>query len=74
MPRLEDVVVSKCPANTTYEVGVLGAAGVVYCNRDSAVAEADQLAKGNHVDAWLTEDHVHFLRIKSYRANEPQSR
>jgi hypothetical protein len=34
---------------------------------DAAVATACELARRDHVDAWLTEDHTHYLKIASHR-------
>ena len=64
-----DVLVSNLTATVEYDVSIVGGAvdctGVHYA---PAVARATTLAAERQVDAWLTEDHIHFLKIACCRA------
>lgn len=67
-PRDGDVLVSKEPARVEREVRIWPETGGLVCpNHDSAVTRAHEMAKQRQVDAWLTEDHVHFMKIASHR-------
>ena len=59
-----DVLVSNPTATVEYDVSIVGgpmeSAGAHYT---TAVALAKTLAAERRVDAWLTEDHIHFLQI-----------
>ena len=63
-----DVLVSNLTATVEYDVSIVGgavdSAGVHYA---AAVARARTLAATRRVDAWLTEDHIHFLKITPCR-------
>ena len=70
-PKKGDVLVSNPTATVEYEVSIVPAPPDVFCpNHDAAIARALELAEHRHVDAWLTEDHTHFLKIGSYRELE----
>lgn len=63
-PQAGDVLVSNLTATVEYDVSIIGGpvvfTGVHYA---VAVAQAQQLAAARRIDAWLTEDHTHFLKI-----------
>jgi len=67
-PRSGDVLVSKVTARVEYEV-TDGTARLVsaHPNQASGMARAVELAKERKVDAWLTQDHIHFVKISSQR-------
>jgi hypothetical protein len=70
-PQNGDVLVSNPTATIAHDVSIVPAAPAIVCpNHDTAVAKACELAKERGVDAWLTEDHTHFLKIASYRTTE----
>lgn len=67
-PQNGDILVSKDVARVEHEVSIVPEATASVCpNHDSAVKQAQALAKERRVDAWLTEDHIHFMRIASHR-------
>jgi hypothetical protein len=67
-PKIGDVLVSRNTARVEHEVSIVPEpAGSVCPNHDSAVSRALDLAQERRVDAWLTEDHIHFVRIVSHR-------
>jgi hypothetical protein len=67
-PQEGDVLVSKPTATVEHEICVVPRPPQVTCaNHERALAQGCQLAKQLKVDAWLTEDHCHFLRIGTYR-------
>lgn len=67
-PRADDVLVSKVSATVVHEVKILPASSGTMCpTHDAAVAQARELGQTRCVDVWLTEDHIHFLKIASYR-------
>ena len=63
-PKPGDVLVSNPTATVEYDVSIVGgpvdSSGAHYT---AAVARARTLAAERRVDAWLTEDHIHFLQI-----------
>lgn len=67
-PRTDDVLVSKVSATVAHEVKILPASSGTMCpTHDAAVAQARELGRSRCVDVWLTEDHIHFLKIASFR-------
>jgi len=67
-PKTDDVLVSRREANVEHEVTIVPEpSGDVYPNHESAVARAREMATQRHVDAWLTEDHTHFVPITRSR-------
>lgn len=67
-PQDGDVLVSNPTATVEYEICILPRPPHITCaNHDRAVAEGRQLAEELKVDAWLTEDHCHFMRIGMHR-------
>jgi hypothetical protein len=67
-PRDGDVLVSKPTAIVEHEICVVPRPPhVTSANHERAVAEGRQLAARLKVDAWLTEDNCHFIRIATYR-------
>lgn len=63
-PQTGDVLVSNLTATVEYDVSIIGGpevfTGVHYT---TAVGRAQELASERRIDAWLTEDHTHFLKI-----------
>ena len=67
-PQDGDVLVSNPTATVEHEICVVPHPPHITCaNHDRAVAEGRQLAEQLKVDAWLTEDNYHFLRIATFR-------
>ena len=67
-PQNGDVLVSSPTATIAYDLTTVGETASVICaNHIVAVARAQELARLRHVDAWLTEDHTHFLKIAAFR-------
>jgi hypothetical protein len=67
-PRDGDVLVSNPTATLEHEISIVPARPHIFCATHAvAVAKARELAKEHHVDAWLTEDHTHYLLLESYR-------
>jgi hypothetical protein len=67
-PEDGDVLISQPTARVAYEIAVVpDPPHIVGVNRDRAVAEGVRFAEQLEVDAWLTEDHCHFVRIGTYR-------
>lgn len=67
-PREGDVLVSRMPARVEHEVSVIPERPTLVCpNHGTAIQRAQELARERRVDAWLTEDSVHVLKIASYR-------
>jgi len=65
-----DVLVSKDSARVEHEVSAVPETTASVCpNHDAAVRQAHELAKQRRVDAWLTEDHIHFVKIASHRTD-----
>jgi len=70
-PRTGDVLVSNRTATLEHDLSIVpGRPDLVCPNHDSAVALAQEMAKDRRVDAWLTEDHTHFMKIGTYRREE----
>ncbi len=69
LPCDGDVLVSHPMARIECEVAVLPRpAHAMYERQDAALANATVLAQALGVDAWLTHDRRHFLRVASFRA------
>jgi hypothetical protein len=67
-PQDGDVLVSNPTATVEHEICIVPRRPHITCaNHNEAVAEGRQLAEQLQVDAWLTEDNRHFLRIGTYR-------
>jgi hypothetical protein len=67
-PQDGDVLVSNPTATVEHEICIVPRPPHMTCaTHDRAVAEGRRLAQELNVDAWLTEDHSHFLRIGTYR-------
>lgn len=63
-PQDGDVLVSKLSARVEHYVHIVPAHPRLLCpNEASAIADGVQLARQRHVDAWITQDHRHFLKI-----------
>lgn len=68
-PRSGDVLISNRGATISHEVSVVGGSLFESCpNRARALARGHQIAGEREVDLWLTEDHIHFMLLASYRA------
>lgn len=69
VPGQGDVLVSNPTATIEHEISIVPEQPHIVCpTHDTAVAKACELAEALQVDAWLTEDHTHFMRIASCRA------
>lgn len=68
LPQDGGVLVSNPTATVEHEIAIVPRPPHVTCiNHDRAVAEGQRLAEELNVDAWLTEDSLHFMRIGSFR-------
>jgi hypothetical protein len=68
LPQNGDVVVSRPTATIEHRVSVVPERPHMTCaTQDQAIASGRELAERLQVDAWLTEDHCHFLRLASFR-------
>jgi hypothetical protein len=73
-PRRGDIVVSNRAATIEHEISVVpDPPQLAYGSQHAAVAKARDLAERLRVDAWLTEDRTHFMRIASYRLSPDTS-
>ena len=69
LPKNGDVVVSNRHGTMEPELAIVPARPHMICvTQGEAVAWARGMAREQHVDAWLTEDLTHFLRIASHRS------
>lgn len=67
-PENGDILVSNPTATIAYDLTTVGETARVACaNHAAAIAQAKELARLRRVDAWLTQDHTHFLRIAACR-------
>ena len=67
-PQNGDLLVANPTATVDYDVTAVGESVSLACaGCAAAVAQAVELARERHVDAWLTEDHTHFLKIAACR-------
>ncbi len=72
LPRPGDVLVSNPIATRECVVSIVPRPPhLTYPTHDAAVARGRELARELGVDAWLTEDHTHFMKIESRRTAEP---
>ena len=63
-----DVLISHPTAVREHEISIVPAAPhVISPTHDAAVTEARLEAETMGVDAWLTEDHTHVVKIASHR-------
>ena len=66
-----DVLVSHSTAVREHEISVIpDAAHATSPTHDAAVSDGRAEAEAMGVDAWLTEDHTHVVKIASNRAPE----
>jgi hypothetical protein len=71
-PRDGDVLVSNPSATVEHEICIVPNPPHIACaTHDLAVERGRALANELGVDAWLTEDRCHFLRLGSYRGASP---
>ncbi len=67
-PQDGDVLVSNTSATLEHVICVLPQPPHLTCaNHNEAVTQGRELAQRLAVDAWLTEDHYHFIPIGSFR-------
>jgi hypothetical protein len=67
-PRPGDVVVSNPTATRECAISIVPETRhMTYPTHDGAVERGRELARELGVDAWLTEDHTHFMKIESCR-------
>lgn len=69
-PRPGDVVVSRKSALTEHDVSIVAHPARAAGRRDDAIAIGCELAEQLRVDAWVTEDHTHFIRLSPHRPPE----
>ena len=69
VPMSGDVLVSRPTARAgLYAISVVPTPGDVLAIRYAkAIEKAREFARGLAVDGWYTADHIHFVRIASYR-------
>ena len=68
-PQVGDVLVCHATATVEHEICIVPESPhIVRLRRTEALAQGRKLAERLQVDAWLTEDHYHFLRICSFRS------
>jgi hypothetical protein len=66
LPACGDVLVSRRSASQDYEISVIPEeAQLVGEGYEAAIAHALNLAARLSVDAWYTEDLIHFVRIET---------
>jgi hypothetical protein len=66
-----DVLVSRPTAVREHEISIVPTAPhAVFPTRTAAVGDGRSEADARGVDAWLTEDHTHVVKIASNRASE----
>jgi hypothetical protein len=67
-PRDGDVLVSNPTATLEHEISIVPAQPHIVCATHAvAVAKACELARTQRVNAWLTENHTHYLLLESCR-------
>jgi hypothetical protein len=67
-PQPGDVLVSNPTATRECVISIVPRPSHLTCpTHDAAVARGRELARELRVDAWLTEDHTHFMKIESCR-------
>jgi hypothetical protein len=68
LPQTGDVLVSNTRATVEHVICIVPQPPQLsFPTHDQAVNRARELAARLGVDAWLTEDQTHFLKIASYR-------
>jgi len=67
-PRRGDVLVSNPTATRECVISIVPRRPhLTYPTHDAAVERGRELARELGVDAWLTEDHTHFMKIEDCR-------
>jgi hypothetical protein len=67
-PQPGDILVSRSSGNVEHQIGVVpDPPHESLPSHDRAVRKACEMAEARHVDAWLTEDLIHFLRLATFR-------
>jgi hypothetical protein len=67
-PTFGDVLVAKLNARVEHQIAFLpGPPGRVCPSEATAIAEGARLARERQVDAWLTQDHRHYLKCACHR-------
>ena len=67
-PEQGDLLVSRATATREFLVTIVPTSEIVLRGiANSAVTAGLDLAEQLGVDLWLTEDHIHFLRLASFR-------
>ena len=70
-PEPGDLLVSRATATRDYVVTIVPASECVLRGiANSAVTAGLDLAQQLGVDLWLTEDHIHFLRLATFRPQQ----
>jgi hypothetical protein len=74
LPEAGDVLVSRVTATREYFLTVVPTADcVMRATANTAVKAGLELAQELDVDLWLTEDHIHFLKVAIFRAQRQRS-
>ena len=74
-PQTGDVLVCRRVAEKEHEISIVPKAPhMVGASHDWAVARGRELAERLRVDAWLSEDHIHFLKLASHREHASHAR
>jgi hypothetical protein len=67
-PQHGNVLISRLSARVAHQVAIVPShTGLLCPNEALAIADGLRLAREHQVDAWLTQDHRHFLEIASHR-------
>jgi hypothetical protein len=70
-----DVLVSRATAVREHEISVIpNAPHAIAPTHDAAVSDGRSEAETLGVDAWLTEDHTHVVKVATNRPPDEQSR
>jgi hypothetical protein len=73
-PQPGDILVSRSSGTLEHQVTTVPDTEEAVCDsHDAAVARACALAAERRVDAWLTEDLTHFLRLAAHRVIAPST-
>lgn len=73
-PEPGDLLVTRPTASAEYELTTLpNSESLMHGRCARAITVGLDLAQQLGVDLWLTEDHIHFLRLAAHRSAQPQS-
>jgi len=73
-PESGDLLVARPTASKEYDLTIVPTSKVVIRDRfGRAIAAGLDLAQELSVDLWLTEDHIHYLRLAAHRGSRTHS-